>query len=1412
MITTNTLIDRKKMDAMRLLSSSVSKKKVRGQNIETVLNVLAKQMKEVQEGSTEWEKLNREYSMLLRKYNPSLYATMQRNEGTLFLTNSMMSRVQSSASGIIQQAKITTEMSSGVTKLNSSVARAYGSFVKDKQLEKGDLTKAKFLGEVFSTRKVSELQQAFNAASTSKTASYTDRMMAEARLDFRHNLDMIARAAGLDDSVMPTVDKKLSFGIKRMERIAGMISEGRTPLEIERLGYNKKEYEAAKFTIEKMFGSKEIDSRFLIKDDIFEFLSSEDLFKNKSIGESFYAEMGSRNIFKSSTIKDVDADSLIKIYRELFGFDTEGFTAGLSEDMDVLGIMSKRDAKLKVDDFQDLLEKMSGGKVNRDVIDEALEVVQENRRAVLGGGQTVHIRKILEERAKGGGSAYFEGGRLDELHKMKLAAERLKTGTKEDYGIRQVIDVIDNAIIASGGDRRQLTAISRAARGTSLWNLRQAQQAPLQAMMISNWQNIYGGSITNTGGGSLMGDIFKGRSITVTDFIEEIETIAIPGYDAATGRMISGDYWDKATVVKGIKFKGYTEIGREELRASRELISISSEAQRAASKNIIKEITSGQSSYSMESVFEWMLSKSRMIEEGAINISDVERALDGNRTAIDIFKSVQGQYSSASRIITGDIDDVNLLKLFKHSMARAFADVDNKNAEGILSSTRGFSKEQIMAKQEELVGLFQRIFPQISTVQEASSFVTANSIADRAASTTYIRPTLNISEKASNVVNVLGKDFSGDKFSDVWSQVQSSFTRAQLKSIDESEVFSRWRGGTSRYSIPDVSLSDEASAFGRKVSSVRKRLLSDIFKLDGSSLDVRDFQTGYIDDSGRWIKESLKIGDTVVEGSHIKAINSILNSIANENASILKRAQEMESVLLHGVLDAIDSDERIKNILGGDILEPLKARINQMVVGAPNVSFNSSEAMEELLAEKIQKVNKTPRQLESEYKKLDSDIARWMKKLGIENVDGEFFVGQDGNPLYKDSGGIRNIAALVDLETKDRTALDRTLMAFRNQIRKADGNRKLIEQIQAGASRDIEIEGVRNFSIDTAEDGKYITLRGIEDSTSKDISFVFKVEGQGIKQITADELGEDALKLFGEFRGKDFLGHVQAPSSFVESRLKSIGQSVFGDSYDESMKRIASEYFGMTTDSLSGDDIVRAFSATEDLPLHSMRNGIMMEDLVASATHIRPSGNTPMRPAELLGLAMQHEGEIEGSSFNKLSNLIHSVSRNRGQDVDAAEEARRVVDTFKRTISNTEIGGVAQAIIDNDFNTVDLPDKLFRASQNAPERIITAASEFMSEIRGGKHKIPVAMAATTLAIMTIAGSYSVAKDIMPTDPTHGTQTRIAMNDDGYASSITPDRFGSFSGGVNSGGLNSLSSLSSATINDNLDSLDKDFMR
>jgi hypothetical protein len=184
---------------------------------------------------------------------------------------------------------------------------------------------------------------------------------------------------------------------------------------------------------------------------------------------------------------------------------------------------------------------------------------------------------------------------------------------------------------------------------------------------------------------------------------------------------------------------------------------------------------------------------------------------------------------------------------------------------------------------------------------------------------------------------------------------------------------------------------------------------------------------------------------------------------------------------------------------------------------------------------------------------------------------------------------------------------------------------------------------------------------------------------------------------------------------------------------------------------------------------------------------------------------MRNETGAAGD-YGALGKAIKAIVESKGAGYNADEIAENAYAAFRINVMSTGVGETVQAIMDNDMNALPDISKLYNATRKAPETTIEAAQALFQNMRGGAypHVRQVGLAVAT--VMAAGVLYKVGKALVPGNPNDVPPSRIAMNDQGYGNSATPDRYTNYSGGMNTSGLSSLQNLSSATIEDNLSTI------
>ena len=1379
MISVNRQIDRKKIEAFGLLSSSVSGHKKLGQPIEVVLEVLEQLIKEAP-SATVRQKLENERMDAVRRYNPSLMSTMGRYQDSLKTTDAIIHGARESSKKILDRSKISTEIMHNVYQGNKNYPKSYGAWAKNTAFGRAtEPAKRAFSVQVFSNQKSAEqlekdiaaqvafIRTADKSVTSHIQAAKADIALKQVQMEMQRVLKSTAKAAGIPDENLPSLFRSLQTGANRLKKIEDVIQmetggekigfDARRNILKEKFddeflyGYKRGEYQAAKREYNIKISSKKQQD-----------------FKTTREFSDLLRELN----LDPDDVSPNDFDDLESRFLKATGQEPLSY----SEYTPIDRGLPARTIEDEVDEFVDLFhEKLRGNLFDEDyeygfLKEKITNIYELNTDAAVKALDIDFDETITPGKY---GLQPFATGELSELHKMRLYFERLKQKGNRPL-VNEIIKNLDSAIIAAGGNTREIGILSRYGKATGMYQARAAILAEADASVLSAWQNIYGGLQLNTGFGSSVPASMQGQMARMTGLKEQFRTLKIQGLDEVASRYLGKDYKTEEKILDRIDVTVESRITKEMLEQTTTGLSLAPQLGRGELLRAAAEVSTATAN--------------------DINYSNVYAVMRS------------GQNRVANQIIR------------ENRLASAMAEALRAGKNINISS---------MATSEEIAELFYDVFPKLSQSVNVSlpsaAAKEAAQILESRTRFTMVAPRINVPElkpfeeimpagktifgysgTGKNRVRTMAGADSPEFFNYITKEIEDELRPVFRLSEEQSKLYAKYSkhvgGLTSRLSSAFYEATNISEAFSENKA------------LAGSTRDLFNDMTRYV------IANILEANNDMASSLNLGNQGPV-NTLTEFQRVFEKTIEETEGLgdyfrlLGEGKLGEITRDAfGLKAISIDKNPEVVDAIAGQDIVGSVTSPTGKRRSIAALSSG-----------LDSNSDDID-DLERTTRQY-FKGLLGQLSIAEKSDPklieeALSDIAVVDNsrIMDIIDEGKEGNDALLKVIEQIKRSYVDNKGSKLNAEIIQNEANKLLNIKDVRrfNFGVVDTDLGEMIELTGYNDVTRKDVRYSFLSTPKETKLV----FGTDYIQK-ADVRMRDLVYHTRTYTDRVRDILTEGAEERFGAGFTEKVPEIARDYLGMDINiydkatkevirTMTHTEIIDAVASTNDLPIHMFEGGIEkgalynamygLEDLSADKTLLR----TP----ELFWIAMQEESLAAGSDTKRITEAVKAMGGAQlPKGVTEADLMQEIQERFKTKVKSSGVGNLVEDLVREE---IDAPLELARRLPSIVPDTIALAQKYWSEIKTGDFaggpRWTKNVALATIALLGASAIYKTGKDIIGTDSGNGPETRIAMNDEGYGNSSTPTRYDDQSGGINTSGSNPFAGLSSLRLSDNMNDI------
>jgi len=1430
MIPVNKIIERKKAESFGLLSSSVSGHKRLGQPIEVVLDVLEKLIKEAP-SSTVRQKLENERMDAIRRYNPSLNATIGRYQESLKVTDDIIRGTVRSTSEIIKKANINAEVMKTVYQGNTAYSKLYGEWAKntEKYGNASEAAKRAFSVNVFTGRDSNvSLEQAIE---TQRTLLKKEKMAGNADIAkiqmYKANIALTkmqmetdrfitttAEKAGVTDIV--SLSKQLTQGAEKLKEFEDfVVSESKgAELTFEQkrellkgkysdvvlYGYERGKYKAAKKEYNIKIGlhgpGKKIHEK-AIPTGLDEFLAQNDIvIKNMSTPRAMELEDLYLQVAGIEPMR-YGEEGLIGVGGELTSLtkfkevrERELYETTIRKDEDGAEWLKLRREAFEVEEktkeqlleeFADQINELTQGRVSHGKVYDLIDAVDEGKWGVISP-MNISFDESIDPGAYG--RQPFPTGKLSELNKYRLYLERLKQGGSRPL-VNELIRITDRAIIEAGGNTREINILKKYGKATGMYQARTSLLNQMDASVLSAWQNVYGSLQLNTGFGSSVPQSMQGGFIRMTGLSPVYKNVWTSGIDEVTGKYFGKDFQRTERILERMDVKVESLISKNMLQQSTEGLSLAPHLGRSQMLKVASEIAKAEpEDINYDNVFRAF--------RGSVDDKTADYLIGQNRLA----REIQEKFlltPGTTKYFTDVLKDV--LGKSAPQIARTFRDPSSMMPDA-------------MAQIEEMQELLFRVFPQLSqsvttSISSAASREAAEILGNR---TAFTMATPNI--KLPKLSPISAQWSLGSNEEDFYNYIN--------KEIEE----------TLR---PAFRLNEQQELIYSKYSKHASKVQS---KLSGFFFEATPFATKYTDQKAitSSTKELFNDMTRYMIANILQANEDIAGPLSLDNQAPSKTILEFQRVLYKTMTETKGVSDYFRLMSGDEVGSVLQ----QIFSGKAIAIDDNSELIDILFGHDVTGATRSASGGRRTITDLSDGLDAARSEFGEVNEE----IKAKMNALFREAGFDRKI-----MQDFQQDALDNFTVIDNNKIMEIietgrEGNmslEKTIKQIelaytenagdairskivQEEANNLLQIKDVRRFSFGVVDTdmGSMVEITGYNDVLQKDMRWAFLNTPDEVKLVFDKGYFQKR-----DVRMKDLIYHGRTNTDRVNEVLTQGAMERYGDEIGIKVPEIARDYLGMdinvydktTKDvarTMTHTEIIDAIARTNDLPIHMFEGGVQRGELANAMSGIEDLSfdKTLLRTPELFWMAMQEEALTTGSDSVRMAELLREIEGTKPPIEEQTEELIKTIqDRFKSKVRGSGAGVLVENLIRDE---IQAPRLLASRLPSAVTHTIDLAEKTLKEIKSGEFltgpRWTKNVALATIALLGASAIYKTAKDIIGTDSGNGPETRMAMNDEGYGNSATPVRYENQSGGINTSGSNPFAGLSSLRLSDNMNDI------
>ena len=1359
----NRIIERKNREAIGLMGAGLSNKRLNGYPIEVYIEVLDKMISETNSPS-EKQRLTRQKAEAVKKHNPAYFATYNKEgESTISLINSLIEKPTSYSS---RNLNIDTSTSSdllvGMRRLSVGYRGAFGLFKKLTGMTdagQSNLARATYLQHMFSGRSV---EQIFNEERVHEIEAaklnvdlkeYKFQLNAQ-RQDMDRLISNAMKSAGITDRSY--VYESLKYGADRMVSLQQRMGTSNPPTEKELRGYERKKIKQTRSGI--IFGTKEKDYGAATLDD-------------------FYKLLSGRKKHKEFSKKEYD------LFDELIGIILPDYPAPGSENP--IGIISKyseKSVEYKETDYGNKL------KYTRDILEDSEAIEEAMFEINLAKSKTTQdIDKIIDSLVE---SMSYRGiperttrAKLDELY--QLSREKIDP-----------IAVIDPNKRKGGGElpfkSLKDPTSTRVGEIDDLYKLR----AELEKYKTrgDNTGVIRLIEVVNS---AIIG---KGGDVRhIAKVVSSVRGSSVRNMQSAAALRIQGLTYGMWQMLYGsvIANTGEGTYINESMKG-REFRLNGVEEQ-------IKKVK--------HQGFDWKEGKYK--GKDYWSESEIMTGIDLKGTyhiytdqelptaKLELNKQVFSQYQDtlSKELKLAKYENISYDNVMSFMMARA---------------RRGESRENIVKifNNNELVGnIYDKVLSQYHALDKGMDIT--ESLADfseivKQSVFEYKGIAATSGKVLSSIKYLFGTAFP--QMSVMLEQdISGRASRLVAAGIDEatntrlimpkfeftSDTLFKQEGAVKRLTIEER----KERRLKRDASSITQKSIIGNESVELTSKSMINLKESVFGSFIKNIKHPEEETRLMVDSFH-SSLKDVITKVISENFYKLSKMSGKERI--DSVMETVGrvykeyADPELFGELRSEVIKIAQQRfVSTVSINAPRYDDEGNDIGFEL-------EDKSRYQRAREIEEANIEVKR-----AIDRMLKEEYPNIRRN-LYGSTSESKNMVELLLSEIGDEEVLNKTILSLRDSFIKA-GDSPLKKQIVSDEARKrLNLESVQRVKFDVVTDtngNEIIEIGGRDRLTGKNTAFRYSIQDGTLKQVLDDFEVESKLK------ANDVLYHSNATSSMIKDRITKIAmeEDIARGDWEGNVKQVAKDFFGINTEKLSAEQIISGFASTEDLPLNKM-HVITLSDIIENMTGARPSGSADVvyRPHQLFVMSLIENAKNFGGESIIGQHLLGMID-----DEDQAKTLEEVKRLVKQQMAASKAGQIVEEIINDDINFgegIEGPKDLYSRVNTVIEDTVKHYSEFLTEVKTGKYPIARNAVGMAAAVLGIGLVYKTAKDMIGTDPTDGVQTRIAMNDEGYGNSVSPDRYYGQGPVLNtSGGLFGM--LSSASISDNLNDInDNDIER